>query len=215
MTVFPNLDKGLSLRPFDDEMIGDLVRELNNPNVLVGLNPLFPNPYTEESARDWIKLCTDPSTMLSAEHAPLGKTLGADDTDTIAQIPSSVAVCLEGRVIGSIGVTTSAMYSRTLNLGYWYGESYWGKGYATIVARAYVNWLFDTLPWLIRVESCRYAWNPASGAVLLKAGLELEGIERAKICKDGRIGDIFTYAKIRPGLEYESAVPKQTNATTK
>lgn len=69
------------------------------------------------------------------------------------------------RVIGCIGLAEDR---EDVELGYWFAREHWGKGYATEAARAVVR--------LARVLGHRelvaghFIDNPASGAVLRKAG---------------------------------------------
>jgi RimJ/RimL family protein N-acetyltransferase len=59
-------------------------------------------------------------------------------------------------------------------VGYWVGRPFWGRGYATEAAEAAVDWAHNA--WGKRlVTSGHFADNPASGAVLSKAGFLYTG----------------------------------------
>jgi RimJ/RimL family protein N-acetyltransferase len=60
-------------------------------------------------------------------------------------------------------------------VGYWLGRPYWGRGYATEVAQAALDWAGRV--WGKRfVVSGHFADNPASGRVLEKAGFLYTGV---------------------------------------
>jgi RimJ/RimL family protein N-acetyltransferase len=59
-------------------------------------------------------------------------------------------------------------------IGYFLGRPYWGRGYASEAARAVVDWAGEE--WGAAVVTAGYfADNPASGAVLVKAGFLYTG----------------------------------------
>jgi RimJ/RimL family protein N-acetyltransferase len=66
-----------------------------------------------------------------------------------------------------------------VELGYWLGQSHWGRGYMTEAVRAALDWVrADWTPaYLI---SGHFTDNPASGAVLCKAGFLYTGERRAR-----------------------------------
>ena len=81
------------------------------------------------------------------------------------------AVTHEGRLIGTLGGTTE--------LGYWLGEAYWGRGYATEAAAAYRDAWFAT--GAARLRSAHATANGASARVLEKTGLVADGFRVAML----------------------------------
>jgi RimJ/RimL family protein N-acetyltransferase len=80
----------------------------------------------------------------------------------------------------------------TGELGYWIGVPYWNSGYCTEAARALRDFAFDSLD-LHRVEATHLVRNPASGRVMRKLGMQLEGIHRESVQKFDRFEDIAVY----------------------
>lgn len=74
-----------------------------------------------------------------------------------------------GAVIGQGGLVPIAFDGAEIELGYRLGRAYWGKGYATEVARASARHGFDTLGF-DRLVAVAYPENLASRRVLGKAG---------------------------------------------
>lgn len=70
-------------------------------------------------------------------------------------------------------------------MGFWFGRAYWGRGYATEAARACMTWVREG--WKKRfVVAGHFADNPASAAVLVKAGFLHTGevIDRYSMARD-------------------------------
>jgi RimJ/RimL family protein N-acetyltransferase len=87
-------------------------------------------------------------------------------------------------------------------IGYWLGESFWGRGIMSEAVVALTEWAFTELG-LIRLHAPVYARNPASARVLSKAGYEFEGRQRARYFKDGEFIDGLMFAKIRERMPIE------------
>ncbi len=122
----------------------------NNWNVARML-AVVPYPYPDGHAQEWI-----------AGHA---------DQRASGQ-GSPYAITLEGELIGVVGIDNQK--SGDFELGYWIGEPYWGKGFATEAAQAAVTIGFADLG-ADRLTSGHYEENPASGNVLKKCGFEYSG----------------------------------------
>ena len=93
-----------------------------------------------------------------------------------AEDPSHAATfAIERPGKGLIGVLGFDVRDDDLpELGYWIGRPYWGRGYATEAAKAALTWARDE--WGRRaVLAQHFADNPASGAVLIKAGFLYTG----------------------------------------
>jgi ribosomal-protein-alanine N-acetyltransferase len=166
----------LIMRPWHATDIAALVRLANNRKIWLNVRDRFPHPYTEADGRGWIAL------------------RAADAGD-----PHNFAIDFEGGAIGGIGLEFfTDVHRLTAEIGYWLGEPFWGRGFATIALKAVTDYAFTTFE-LRRLQAMVFEWNPASVRVLEKAGYQLEGRLRNYIVKDGRIGDALMYAKLRGG----------------
>jgi RimJ/RimL family protein N-acetyltransferase len=81
-------------------------------------------------------------------------------------------------LIGMVGAHVRGKdYSgRFVEIGYWVGKPYWGKGYATEAARAVADFGAGLAHGPVMAR--HYADNPASGRVLEKAGFVYNGEQR-------------------------------------
>jgi RimJ/RimL family protein N-acetyltransferase len=89
------------------------------------------------------------------------------------------AVLLDDRLIGACDVDGVA--DGAGDLGYWYDEPFWGRGFAFEAARAVLDFARDDVG-LTRLTSGHAADNPASGRVLTKLGFRKagEGVRRSR-----------------------------------
>ncbi|MCO4317509.1 GNAT family N-acetyltransferase [Phyllobacterium sp. 21LDTY02-6] len=117
----------------------------------------MPHPYTKEHAVDFVR---------RANAGEIGKCVYA------------VTLAQSGTFVGCCGIN----YRRnrddhagdgrdTLEIGYWLGEPFWGKGYATEAAHALVDLVFRATQVEKLYASCRVS-NIASRRVLYKSGFQ-------------------------------------------
>lgn len=167
----------------------------------------FPHPYTIESSQSWVKHATDPAYYLpidSALASPLvTDSMSADPKIKSGLLPAHYAICCNNEPIGSVGAMLDKKELRNVALGYWLAEPFWGRGIATDVAIAFSRWIFDTFPWISRIDADAYSWNGGSQKVLKKAGFDYEGRQRLKAHKDGKVGDLVLFGMLREGWNPE------------
>jgi RimJ/RimL family protein N-acetyltransferase len=133
----------------------------------------IPHPYADGVAEQWI------GTHASAWEDGTRATYAIVDAAT-------------GSLVGAAALTIAMEHSRA-ELGYWVGARYWNRGYCTEAARSLVALAFDGLH-LNRVQARHLTRNPASGRVMQKLGMSLEGIHRESMRKWDRLEDIAMYA---------------------
>lgn len=164
----------LIVRPWRASDLKALVRNANNRKIWLNVRDRFPHPFTAADGRAWI-------------------AIRAADTG----YPHNFAIEFESGAIGGIGMEfLTDVHRLTVEIGYWLGEPFWGRGFATIALRAVSEYAFATFD-LRRIQATVYEWNPASARVLEKAGYEFEGRLRNHVVKAGRVGDVLMYAKLR------------------
>lgn len=75
--------------------------------------------------------------------------------------------------IGSCGLDPTG--PTTISGGYILNQKFWDKGYASEAWKCLVEWS-KTQPEVLRIEATHHLDNPASGKVMVKAGMTYEGI---------------------------------------
>jgi ribosomal-protein-alanine N-acetyltransferase len=90
-----------------------------------------------------------------------------------------------GRLIGTISIHTIQEGFSRGELGFALTQSFWNKGYVTEAARAVIDYAFGEVKFN-RIEAHHSIYNPASGAVLIKSGMQHEGVLRQYYkCNEG------------------------------
>ncbi|RLT27855.1 MAG: N-acetyltransferase [Chloroflexi bacterium] len=159
------------IRPGDEDSIA---RYADNVQVWRNVLDRFPHPYTLEAARSWVAHCQT--------HEPQTHNFGIE---------------VDGAIVGMIGLESGAdVHRRSMEIGYWLGEPFWGRGIATEAARAVTEYAFATFD-INRVQAWVFGWNPASARVLEKAGYVLEGRHVGAVTKAGETTDELAYAIVR------------------
>ena len=103
------------------------------------------------------------------------------------------AVCDQsGSVVGAVGLTIQKN-QRNAELSFWIGKEDWGKGLASQAAIEMVRYGFTVLR-LHRIFGKHYSNNPASGRVMQKAGMMLEGRWREEAEKENQFYDLLFYS---------------------
>ena len=146
----------LVLRAPRNEDVDAIARLADNLHVAEMLSRM-PHPYTKEHAVDFVR---------RANAGEIGKCVYAI---TLAQ---------SGTFIGCCGINYrrskdehAPCRKEELEIGYWLGKSYWGKGYATEAAHALVDLVFRATQVEKLYASCRVS-NNASRRVIYKSGFQ-------------------------------------------
>jgi ribosomal-protein-alanine N-acetyltransferase len=105
------------------------------------------------------------------------------------------AVVYNGKIAGSIGcVLKTDINRKTVEIGYFIGENFWGKGIATEAVKQLVDFISTRLS-VVRVETHVFAHNKISMKVLQKNGFYLEAINRKAAIKNNVLIDDYVWVK--------------------
>lgn len=162
-----------TLRPWrrGDEL--SLVKHANNQKIWMNVRDHFPYPYTLSDAERWIF------------HA------SASLKDTV------FAIVVNGNAVGGIGLIAKAdVYKKSMEIGYWLGEEFWGQGIITEAIGAITEYGFSHFD-IVRIYADVFEWNIASARALEKNGYVFEARLKKAIYKNGKIGDVLMYAKTK------------------
>ena len=108
----------------------------------------------------------------------------------------------DGSLIGMIELLRFDEKTDTCSFAYMLGCDYWNRGYGTETLKEVIRFAFEEME-LKRIVVDHMAANPASGAVMRKAGMKHIGTEKGKYQKHGISHDAEVYEirnEKKPGL---------------
>ncbi len=179
----------LILKPWAPGDEHALVRQANDHSVWRWMRDLFPHPYTADDAAQWI-----------------------EKVQALGQPAREFAIHFEGNPIGGIGLMPKSDVHRIgVELGYWIGADFRGRGIATEAVSKIVDYAFDTFE-IDRIEAMVFDGNDASTRVLEKTDFCLEGRLRRNVLKDGQILDTWVYSRLRD-REPDSSGPEEISTS--
>jgi RimJ/RimL family protein N-acetyltransferase len=144
----------------------------NSENVSRYMTDRFPFPYTVDDARSWI-----------GQNAAPGAT--------------NFAIVANAEIVGGMGLEIGRYENRcSAEIGYWLGEPYWKRGYASAALGALTEYAFSTYG-LRRIWARVFSPNVASANILEKCGYVREAVMRNAVVKRGTLYDVFLYATVR------------------
>jgi len=170
----PIKTKRFILRPYRLSDAQDVANNINNPKIARNMATV-PYPYTLAEAKKWLK-----------------KTVAENKKN-----PNKInwAIVIDDEVIGAVGGEIHP-HGHKMNFGYWLAEKHWGQGIVTEAVKEFTNYFFKKRK-IKRIEAQVYPFNKGSMRVLEKNGFKLEGILRKSQKKDGKIIDVYLFAKIK------------------
>lgn len=160
------------LRPWQKQDAQELAAVANNRKIWNNVRDALPSPYTVMDALQWIAHVNNQKPVVN------------------------FAIIYEGKVVGSIGCQPKEDIARkNIEIGYFVGEPYWGKGIATAAVALLLAFIAAKLD-VVRVESHVFAQNKSSMKVLQKNGFYLEAIHRRAVIKNNEILDDYVWVKM-------------------
>jgi ribosomal-protein-alanine N-acetyltransferase len=112
----------------------------------------------------------------------------------------------DSRMVGTIGLVWRDLETNTAEVGFSIARECWGKGLMTEALDAFLRYAFVQMG-LSRVEAQHDLRNPASGRVMEKAGMRLEGRMRGRLYYKGERADAVLYAALREEWLSNSPTP--------
>jgi RimJ/RimL family protein N-acetyltransferase len=160
------------LRPWQKQDAEELAAVANNQNIWNNVRDALPSPYTVMDALQWIAHVNDQNPVVN------------------------FAIVYNGMVTGSIGcIPKEDIASKTIEIGYFVAEIYWGKGIATEAVRLLIDFI-ETRMDVIRIFAHVFAQNKSSMKVLQKNGFYLEAIHRRAVIKNNEVIDDYLWVKL-------------------
>lgn len=132
----------------------DALAHLANNAAIATMVARMPHPYTAKDAADFVR---------RTNIGEIGKCVYA------------ITKADNGEFLGCCALEPNPVDDSTLELGYWLGEPYWNKGYATEAAHALIDMAFRTREWVGRIDARCRVTNIASRRVIQKSGFQFQG----------------------------------------
>ena len=172
----------------------------------INTNRLTLRRFTREDApdmfRNWVN-DADVCRYLSWEpHGDIENTKAIVNSWLIAYEQAdnynwAIALKSTNEVIGSIAVIDFNEKHKNCEVGYCIGQAYWQKGITTEALEAVMKFLFEEVG-LNRIQAKHDVQNIASGKVMQKVGMQMEGtLRELRMRKDGSFADYNLWAILR------------------
>jgi RimJ/RimL family protein N-acetyltransferase len=143
----------------------------NNRNIWNQVRDFFPSPYTVGDAMQWIAKTAEENPILN------------------------FAILADKEVVGGIGcILKEDVYKKNIEVGYFIGEPYWGRGIATEACKLICSYVEEKMD-KFRIEAHTFEHNKASMRVLQKNGFYLEAIRQKAIIKNNVLLDEYLWVK--------------------
>ncbi len=169
------MNKLITLKNITEVPAKEIAALANNRAVSINLRDAFPYPYSEADGIAFLELC---------KARGLGYNYGIFNEDNV--------------FVGGCGIIPKKdIYRLTAEIGYWIGQPYWGRGYATQAVKQLAEVAFNDLK-LVRIYAEVFGRNTASMRVLEKAGFTLEAVLKKNMIKEGEIMDSYLYSRVAP-----------------
>jgi ribosomal-protein-serine acetyltransferase len=110
----------------------------------------------------------------------------------------------QGRYAGAVGFHKIDWTNRKVEMGYWIGEEFEGRGFVVASCRALIGYAFAVWK-LNRVEIHCAAGNVRSNRVPQRLGFRLDGVMRGAHCLYGEFHDLNYYGMLARDWSRESA----------
>jgi ribosomal-protein-alanine N-acetyltransferase len=164
------------LRPWKRGDEVSLVENANNLKIARNLTEAFPHPYLKKDAREYVG-------------GSISKKLRSED----------FAIVVGGKAVGGIGIKKLPdPHKGTFEIGYWLGESYWGRGIVSQAVKLVTAYAFRRYK-PVRLQAGVSSWNLASARVLKKAGFKREAVLKRHVLTRGKLGDEWIFVKFPNG----------------
>jgi [ribosomal protein S5]-alanine N-acetyltransferase len=160
------------LRKWKRSDVAALAQIANNKNIADNLRDMFPFPYKKKDAKAWIENVKK------------------------QEITNNYCIEVDGAVAGSIGYfQKDDIYRKNVEIGYFIGEEYWGKGIATEAIRLLLEIVSKNCN-AVRLYAEVFEHNKASMRALEKNGFYLESIRKKAVIKNGVVMDDCIWVKL-------------------
>lgn len=173
MKIFPESGKFI-LRPWHLRDYNSLASNANNFNIWIQLRDVFPFPYSENDAIQFISSVLDKKGLTT-----------------------DFAIEINGKAVGGIGFfVMDDIYRINAEIGYWIGESFQRKGILSEALPLVCQYIFGNTE-VQQIIAPVISGNTASMHLLQKSGFKETAVLFEHLIKNGEIKDehLFVYRR--------------------
>jgi [ribosomal protein S5]-alanine N-acetyltransferase len=156
-------------------------------------------PVSFEDAEDMYEYTSDEETtrFLYNPHKDLEQTKSMIANYFVKEPIGKYAIVLKdsNKMIGAIEFRVDD-WNKSGDLGFTLNRNFWGKGYMTEAGKLILGLAFEVLG-LERVHAAHDVKNSASGKVLIRLGMKLEGVLRKSEMIKGELADSAYYSILK------------------
>jgi RimJ/RimL family protein N-acetyltransferase len=167
----------LTLRPYVEADAEPLFEHARNPNVT-----RFTLWEHHKSVADTVAFVRDYALLRYREGMP--------DPYAITITPDLA------NPVGACGCFWASNPNKTMELGYWVAEPYWGRGIVVEACRAVIDYVLREMQ-PVRIQARVIIGNNSSERVLEKLGFRYEGTLRSALLRRGNLEDVRMYSLLR------------------
>lgn len=172
MKKYPELKtEHLLLRRFEDKD-AEAIQTMAGEYAIAEMTLNIPHPYIDGMAQIWME------SHQAEFESGMGVVFAMHERGT-------------DQLVGAVGLTLTKRFNRA-ELGYWVGKPFWGRGYATEASEEVLRYGFEIMR-LNKISASHMTRNPASGKVMLKIGMEKEGLLKQHALKWDQFVDLSVY----------------------
>ena len=168
-------------------------------NQRINCERLFLRPVTMKDAEDMFEYASDEETVkyVFEKHQDIEATIKTIAHFFMANPTGRYGMehKITGKMIGTIDLRI-VKEEKIAELGYTMNKRYWGKGYIQEAAAALTKLAFEDLQ-LEKVFSMHDINNPASGKVMVRLGMQREGVLRSHYIHKGKRIDMAYYGLLK------------------
>ena len=171
--VKPDRMAKVSLSILDENDASSIAILLNNKKIWDNIRDYVPHPYSKKDAHEFIERASKEDPIMT------------------------FAIRWNDQLAGVIGFKPQIdVHRKSVEIGYWVGEPYWGKGIATQAIKQMVSYGFAKLD-INRIFAGIYSHNAPSMKALENCGFQKEGVFRKAVIKNGVYLDEVKYAILK------------------
>jgi len=164
----------LVLREYREGDAARISEIANNKKIANNMVDTFPYPFLLEDVEKWAKIVSN-----------------SENCD------KNFVVVFEGEIIGGVGFKLEEGFREGVVAGgFWFGEDYWGRGFATEVLNAIVDYIFENFD-VRRISAGTFSWNSSAAKVLKKCGFSKEGCRENAVIRFGKVCDEYLYGLLK------------------